>query len=239
MPGGFVNRVVRVGNTVRREPGERAEFVRRLLHHFEEQGWDGAPRFLGTDAQGRDVFTYLAGHVAYRPTGPEVSEPDTLVRVARLVRRFHDLTAGTPLAGGQEVVCHNDLSPKNTVYDLGGHTARPIAFIDWDLAAPGVRIHDVAHMCWQYLYLGPDVRDVGETATRMRLLCDAYGLDDRSAVIDTILWWQDRCRHGIEERAAAGSPAMVALRDAGVPCAIRASSTWIRAHRPLLQSHLT
>ena len=79
----------------------------------------------------------------------------SLVRVAELVREFHDLTAGTPLAGDAEVVCHNDLAPNNTVYSPDGAGLRPVAFIDWDLAAPGRRIHDVAHVCWQYLGLGP------------------------------------------------------------------------------------
>jgi aminoglycoside phosphotransferase (APT) family kinase protein len=54
--------------------------------------------------------------------------------VAELVREFHDLTAGTPLAGADEVVCHNDLSPRNTVYE-DGEALRPVAFIDWDAAA--------------------------------------------------------------------------------------------------------
>jgi len=45
--------------------------------------------------------------------------------VARLVRQFHDLTAGTPLAGDQEVVYHNDLSPKNTVYRDDREGMRP------------------------------------------------------------------------------------------------------------------
>ncbi len=67
-----------------------------------------------------------------------------------MVREFHDLTAGTPLARGAEVVCHNDLSPKNTVYrGDDGAVLMPAAFLDWDLAAPGERIHDVAHVCWQ------------------------------------------------------------------------------------------
>jgi len=63
-----------------------------------------------------------------------------------------------PLPG----VCHNDLAPNNTVYSRngagpgdGGAGLRPVAFIDWDLAGPGRRIHDVAHVCWQYLGLGP------------------------------------------------------------------------------------
>jgi hypothetical protein len=30
----------------------------------------------------------------------------------------------------------------------------------------------------------------------MRLICDAYGPYDRDRLVDTILWWQDRCWRG-------------------------------------------
>jgi aminoglycoside phosphotransferase (APT) family kinase protein len=232
LPGGFVNVVVRDGATVRRIAGDNAEFVHRLLAHFQQCGWPGAPRYLGTDEQGREVLTYLEGHVAWRSP---VASAESLVAVARLVRRCHDLTAGTPLAGDQEVVCHNDLSPKNTVY---GDDWLPIAFLDWDGAAPGRRIHDVAHMCWQYLDLGPAVDDVPATAHDLRLMCDAYGLTDRSAVVDTILWWQDRCWRGIETAAAAGDAAMVRLRDSGAARSVRAAHDWVVGHRRELAAAL-
>ena len=148
--------VVRVGDTVRRQPPAGAEFVHALLGWFERRGWSGAPRFLGTDDQGREVLSFIDGHVAWEPVQPpSVTSEASLARVAMLVREFHDLTAGTPLAAGAEVVCHNDLSPKNTVYRSGGMGLRPTAFIDWDIAAPGKRIGDIAHVCWQFLGLGP------------------------------------------------------------------------------------
>lgn len=200
--GGAVNEVVRVGDTVRRSPSERSGFVRELLALFEDAGWRGAPRFLGADAFGRETFGYLAGRAAV--TAPEraaARTDESLTEVARLVRAFHDLTHGTALAGDRDVVCHHDLAPKNTVYAAG----RPVAFIDWDLAAPGERIHDLAHVCWQYLDLGPGVTDVRATARRIRLICDAYGLDEREGLLDTVLWWQDRCWRGIEAGALRGS----------------------------------
>ncbi len=55
-----------------------------------------------------------------------------------------------------------------------GDGLRPFAFIDWDIAAPGSRIHDVAHVCWQYVVLGPEssmsrwVRGNGHVMTRLR-----------------------------------------------------------------------
>jgi len=222
LPGGFVNAVVRVADTVRRPPAP--EFVHRLLRHFEASGWPGAPRYLGLDRQGREVLTFIPGHVAW--DGQLRHSDAALVRVAELVREFHDLTAFDG-----EVVCHNDLSPKNTVYDAA---LMPIAFIDWDIAAPGRRIEDVAHACWQYIGLGPSIGDVAGAAGQIGVVADAYGGIARDALVETILWWQDRCWRGIAERADAGEPAMVRLRDLGTIEAVRTAYEWTAAHRETL-----
>ena len=169
------------------------------------------------------------------------------MRVAELVRAFHDLTVGSALLFGDvdarvvdraEVVCHNDLSPKNTVYRHVGAHHEPVAFIDWDIAGPGRRIHDVAHMCWQYVGLGPSVTDGPDAARRVRLMADAYGLADRSELIDTIAWWQDRCWRGIEAEARAGAPHAVALRAAGAIREVREAFDWVVANRSRLDAAL-
>ncbi|WP_280493276.1 phosphotransferase [Nocardia asiatica] len=237
--GGVVNDVVRVGDTVRRRPSPRAEFVHELLARFERCGWTGAPRLLGMDDQGREILAYLDGQVPIEEhRSAAVGCRAALARVAELVRAFHDLTAGTDLAAGGEVVCHNDLAPKNTVYRDNGDGMRPVAFLDWDLAAPGRRIHDLAHACWQYLDLGPRISDIPATAALLRLMCDAYGTGERDELIDTVLWWQDRCRLGIEAAAAAGAPAMTRLRADGVPALIRAAHRWVTEHRAELEAAL-
>ncbi|WP_394614273.1 phosphotransferase family protein [Lentzea sp. JNUCC 0626] len=218
LSGGFINEVVRIGDTVRRPLGARSAFVHRLLLEFERHGWRGAPRYLGVDGKEREVLAFVDGHVPERST-------DGLAQVARLVREFHDLTAGTELAGDQEVVCHNDLSPKNTVY----RDDVPFAFIDWDLAAPGERVHDVAHVCWQYL----DLEDPTVVAEQLRTICDAYGLEDRSRLVATILWWQDRSAHGIET-----DPALAGLRESGAARSVRAAHAWFTEHRTELEAAL-
>jgi aminoglycoside phosphotransferase (APT) family kinase protein len=234
--GGAVNEVVRVGETVRRPPSERSGFVRELLALFESAGWPGAPRFLGVDERGREIFGYVEGRAAVTPRERATARTDeALTEVARLVRAFHDLTHGTALAGDRDVVCHNDLAPKNTVYAAW----RPVAFIDWDLAAPGERMHDIAHVCWQYLELGPGVTDVRRTARRIRLICDAYGLDERDGLLDTVLWWQDRCRWGIEAGALRGERAMAGLRERGVVDEVRAAEEWVAGHRHELGAFLS
>ncbi|KOU69278.1 trifolitoxin immunity protein [Streptomyces sp. MMG1533] len=232
LEGGAVNEVVRIGATVRRTPTARSGYVRDLLALFARRGWPGAPRFLGTDEQGRETFGYIEGRAAVtREERAAARTDENLVRVARLVRAFHDLTHGTPLAGDLDVVCHNDLAPKNTVYTVAGDDWCPLAFVDWDLAAPGERVHDVAHLCWQYLGLGPEVADVPEAARRIRLVCDAYGLDERGGLVDTVLWWQDRCWRGIDAAADRGEPAMAALRDAGAVDEVRGARGWVAEHR--------
>lgn len=239
LPGGFVTTVVRDGNTVRRAKPKNPGYVHAVLEWFERQGWDRAPRFLGTDELGREVLSFIDGHVAWEPAQPpSVTSDASLAGVAGLVREFHDLTAGTPLAAGAEVACHNDLSPRNTVYRDSGTGLAPVAFIDWDLAAPGERIHDIAHVCWQYLALGPRGDDPAVAGQRMRLICDAYGLPDHGSLLPTILWWQDRCWRGIESKAAGGDPAMIRLRDSGAARSVRDAYDWVTSHRDELATYL-
>lgn len=159
---------------------------------------------------------------------------ESLTALARKVREFHDLTAATDLADGHEVVCHNDLSPKNTVY----RGPIPVAFIDWDIAAPGRRVHDVAHVCWQFLGLG-DSADAAVAAAGVRVIADAYALAERAALVDTILWWQDRCWRGIDAAADGGEPAMIRLRDGGAVETVRAAYDWTHRHRDALHRAAT
>jgi len=227
-----VSEVVRDGETVRRTPSQNAPFVRELLELFAQLGWAGAPRFLGIDAAGREILSFIPGHAAWeRVQPPEVVCDESLAAVARLVREFHDLTAGSRLAGAEQVVCHNDLSPMNTVYRDRGYGLRPVAFLDWDFAAPGLRIHDVAHMCWTYLDLGPSIGNPAAAVSGMRVMCDAYGLADRTDLVATIMWWQERCWRGIESGAAAGDPAYTRLRAAGVVDEVQAAWSWVRSRR--------
>lgn len=236
LAGGFINVVVRVGDTVRRTPPERAGFVHALLDHLADRGWPGAPRHLGTDEQGREVLSYVDGHVPLTPDeSAALATPDTVAAVGALLRELHDLTAGTALAGDREVVCHHDLSPRNTVY-AGG---RPVAFLDWDLAAPGDRIDDVAHCCWQFPGLGrsPDADPVS-AARLVRAVADGYRLADRGPLVERILRWQEDCWRGIAAGIAAGDPRFDRLRDAGAVGHVQAALRWTLAHRSTLEAAL-
>jgi len=56
----------------------------------------------------------------------------------------------------------------NTVYRDRAGELRPVALIDWDIAAPGRRIHDIAHVCWQYAGLGPEIEDTAQACWQIR-----------------------------------------------------------------------
>ena len=63
LEGGGVNVVTRIGSTVRRPVQPWTAAVHVLLRHLADVGFDGAPRVLGVDDQGREILDYLAGEV--------------------------------------------------------------------------------------------------------------------------------------------------------------------------------
>jgi hypothetical protein len=145
--------VVRVGDTTRRPRGPHSAFVERLLHHLDAVGFDGAPRSLGADERGRDVLTFIGGWV---PPNLDHFLDGTLTAAARLLRRFHDATAGSELAAGDEVVCHNDPSPCNFVFVRG----RPVALIERPMAA-GYGLRDARALVDAVLLRQEENREAG------------------------------------------------------------------------------
>jgi Ser/Thr protein kinase RdoA (MazF antagonist) len=220
--------IVRVGDTVRRPLHRNSEFVHALLRHFAATGFDGAPRLLGIDAEGREILGFVEGQVVVGPA--EVGEPveilsdAQLASAGRLMRRFHDATAGTPFAGDAEVVCHNDLGQHNIVFQ----GERAVAIIDWDEdVAPGPRLSDVSHAVWCLAEIGRQGGPVADQARRVNIVCDSYGWEDRRALIDAI---ERRFRRALAEAERDG-------RSAGVRIWL-AMLQWIEAHGPALKAQL-
>jgi hypothetical protein len=139
LAGGRIARgIARVGDTVRRPMPANSDYVHGLLAHLERSGFDGAPRFLGVDSRRREDVSYIEGttlpHKGFRLSREAVAAG------ARLVRRVHDLTAGTEFAPGSQVACHLNLSQPNFVC----RDMIPIAIIDWDVTRPGSRSANLA-----------------------------------------------------------------------------------------------
>ncbi|WP_406447289.1 aminoglycoside phosphotransferase family protein [Streptomyces sp. NBC_00876] len=203
LSGGRVTQgVVRVGDTVRRPAGAASSFVAELLEHLDGQGFTGAPRYLGRDPAGRETLTFLPGWVPagfQRWTDPQVAEAGALLRA------LHDATRGSALTGPHPVVCHHDPGPNNTVF----HDGRPVAFIDFDTAAPGDPLEDLGYMAWTWCVASkPEARPVAEQAAQVRVLADAYGLvgPARALLLDAILDRQARNAHWWNAHLIASAP---------------------------------
>jgi aminoglycoside phosphotransferase (APT) family kinase protein len=223
LEAGNTSSVWRRGNTIRRSTGPWTPAVHALLRHLAAAGFDGAPRVLGIDERGREVLTYVEGEVPVYPAAPELWSEQVLAAVARLLRRLHDATVGFDLPaagwregagapGGGEVVCHNDIAHYNTVFVAGW----PVAFIDWDFAAPGPRAWDVAYAAYRFVPLGRDEHAAGLGAVmpvdrpgRLRRFCDAYGLAEanRAGLVEVILDRVQAVFDLIVAQAAKGDPA--------------------------------
>jgi hypothetical protein len=210
--------------------------VHAVLGVLADAGYAGSPRFLGQDEEGREVLSFVEG-VALTSAEPLAAwGADAVAAVAALVRAFHDLTAGSSLAAEGEVVCHGDLSPKNTIYTAEGW---PVAIIDWDQAAPGRRIEDVAHVAWQWAARAttPTV----EVAIRNLLaVAEGYGLAAvrRAALVEEILAWQRRCWTGIQAGIDAGDPRMARLAEVDAVGSVQTDEAWTLRHRSALERAL-
>ncbi|HET8846117.1 MAG TPA: phosphotransferase [Ktedonobacteraceae bacterium] len=171
--------IVRVGMTVRRPPKSNAEFVHDLLLFLEDQDFPFSPRFLGMDERGREILSYLEGEKG-PDSGSHLSD-DLLAQAARAIRSYHDATAGSPLTQGYEIVAHHELGPHNTIFQGD----QLIGFIDWDDAAPGTRLRDLANAVYNYVDISHWAnQEASEQARRIRLMCAAYGWEDPIALID-------------------------------------------------------
>lgn len=170
--GGRDSNARRLGRVVQRGP--TPDFAAQVLRHLKRSSWPHAPTLIARNAEG-SVLSYVDGTAATtRLLRHEAAEDDPLAAVAALVRQYHDLMAGTDLAGDAETVCHNDLDPSNTVYRWIGQRLVPVALVDWDMAAPGSRITDLAQMCWAFTGVGPRA-DPEIVRHRIGVITAAYG----------------------------------------------------------------
>jgi len=212
--GGFMQKVVRVGDTVRRAPRGNVAFIRALLGHLDATGFTDAPRWLGSDEKGRDIFSYMEGDV---PRQLGHFDDVTLEAAARFIRRYHDATIS--FVGAGQVACHNDLSPCNFAFRDGV----PRAIIDFDNAAEGDRMPDLAYAGWTWLDIGnEDDYAPEEQLRRLRLFARAYGGEiDIPALIDTILVRQAQMmvapfpwhlRHGFRAWCRRGQTATLRIK---------------------------
>ena len=179
LAGNATTGVVRVGDTVRRPVGPWTVSVDAVLEYLWAVGFAGAPRPLGRDEQGRQVLEYVPGEVGAESGTYPAAE---LFSIGRMLADLHEALAGfVPPAGAvwnrlispdrEEMICHNDVAPWNLI-----RSDRGWVLIDWDAAAPGSRLWDVAYAAQSMAGLRAD-RAVAQSAARLRVFVDGYGLE--------------------------------------------------------------
>jgi hypothetical protein len=225
--GGHMTSGVRLGDS-----------VHDLLRHVRARQVLWVPQPRGLDAEGREVLGYVAGVVPSYPMPAWVWDDRVLVAAARLLRHYHDATVDFPRAhrcwqlpahDPDEVICHNDFAPYNFVFR--GRVLHGV--IDFDTASPGPRAWDLAYLAYRLVPLaGPGNRDAIASsdqtrATRLRLLCAAYGAGVTPAAV-LILAPERLDELAVLTAARAGNDGRADLdRHAGV---YRADASYLREH---------
>ncbi len=226
--GGVANAgaVVRRGPHVLRPSNEHSVSIHRALSALRSHGFEGASNPVGIDADGRERLEFIEGDVPLPPYPQWARSDEALTSTAVLMRCMHDassaidLTVGTwssemadPLGG--PVLCHNDVCLENVVFRDG----RAVAFLDFDFAAPGRRVFDVASFARMCVPIDDDVSasrlgwSEQDRPGRLRLVADAYGLDagiriDLLTILDRSI---EKGGEFVRRRVEAGEPGFVKM----------------------------
>ncbi len=199
LQGGVANAgaVVRDGDHVLRPSSSRTPTIHAFLRFLRDEGFEAASQPIGIDPDGRERLAFIPGDVAVPPY-PAWAETDiALATAAALLRRLHDVSArfvapsGTtwsaemadPDAGSLPaadlVICHNDVCLENLVY----RNQVAVGLLDFDFAAPGRRVHDLATFARMNVPIDcdEDAALLGRSGPfdpvrRLRIVADAYGL---------------------------------------------------------------
>jgi hypothetical protein len=181
---------------------------------------------VAIQADGRERLVFIGGDVPVPPFPTWAQTDDALGSIATLMRSFHDTSSRIPVGAltwsdeladpdGGSMICHNDVCLENVVFRNG----RAIALLDFDFAAPGRPIFDLAAFARMCVPIDDDqsARRLGfemmDRPARLRLVADTYGLggNERRELIAHL----DRSMRGggafVQRRIEAGDPNFVRM----------------------------
>ena len=230
LAGGVANAgaVRRRGDVVVRPTNAHSSSIHAFLRALRTVGFTGASEPIGL-SDTEEELRFVEGDVAVPPYPAWAQSDDVLASVARLLRRFHDASAqvSEPLLGDvwsdafaapspeATVICHLDVCLENVVFRDGV----AMALLDFDFAAPGDPLDDLAAMARMCVPVDDGVRreqlawasiDVGR---RLRVVLDAYGASatDRAMFIDRLDRSIAVAERFVRTRVERGEPNFVAM----------------------------
>jgi Phosphotransferase enzyme family len=252
LSGGVANAgaVVREGSYVLRPSNAQSDLIHALFRHVRAAGFDGVPDPVGIDPDGRERLVFIPGDVAYPPF-PTWSQTDrALGSVAELLVRFHGAAQGFAAPPGAEwneeladpaggtAICHNDLCIENVVFRDG----EAFALLDFDFAAPGRALYDLATMARMCIPLDTteDAARSGRVPLdpfrRLRIVADRYGLPPgREELVGVIEQSMTRGHEFGRRRVEHGEPAFVEMsKRMGGQARYHRQRDWFAQHRARL-----
>ncbi len=228
LAGGVANagRVVRRGGFVLRPSNPHSATIHGFLQALRGTGFTGASLPVAVQADGRERLVFIEGDVPVPPFPAWAQSDLALASATDLVAAFHRASArvGVPAGrwsdeladpGGGPLICHNDVCLENIVFRDG----RAVGLLDFDFAAPGSPVHDLAAFARMCVPVDDDLSAgrVGwgsvDRPGRLRLVAATYGLD--AAGRAELLVHLDRSMEEggsfVRRRAESGDPNFVRM----------------------------
>ena len=230
LPGGIANAggVVRKGEFVLRPSNPNSEAVHAFLRGLRSAGFEGASLPIEIQADGRERLVFIEGDVAVPPFPAWVQTDHALSSMTALISSFHEASSQLPVMPakwsdeladpcGGTMICHNDVCLENVVFREG----EAIALLDFDFAAPGRPLFDLAAFARMCVPVDDDLsasrlgfEDLDRPA-RLRLVADTYGLDakGRHSLVELLDGSMERGGSFIQRRVEAGDPNFIRMLD--------------------------
>jgi hypothetical protein len=211
--------------------------IHALLTHLEAVGFRGAPRSFGWDDQGRHLVEWIHGTRADHPAAPdEALDPRT---IGAFMREMHDALAsfvppadvrwfeGIP-APGADLVIHQDIAPSNIVVTPDGR----LVAIDWDAAAPGTRLWDIAQAVHAFAPLSRGGLEPEASAERLARFAEGYRMDElqRAQLLPLLSARSERMYEYLDGMRVTGESPWIELWERGVGAVWKSDAQWIREH---------
>ena len=235
LTGGNVSNVYRSGDTVRRDLKAVSPEIHKLLKYLENKGFNYAPKFLGIDEKDREILSFVKGEAGNYPLKKYMWSNDVLKEIAKMLRLYHDAVSDFPLLNEWkqmdntpdkiEVVCHNDFAIYNIIFNY----EKPVGIIDFDVAAPGPRLWDIAYTLYtciplsrlyhtetgEAVYYDP-LKDADRIKQRVKLFFESYGIEGmEKGFLEMVLLRVDGLCKYMMKKASEGDVAFQKMVDEG------------------------
>ncbi|RDI36330.1 phosphotransferase [Falsibacillus pallidus] len=250
LTGGNVSNVYRSKDTVRRDLKTNSDKIHTLLQHLESKGFNYAPRFLGIDESNREILSFIEGEAGNYPLKEYMWSDEALKKIAKILRQYHDAVSDFPslyewapidnTPDNFEVLCHNDFA----IYNIIFNQEMPVGIIDFDVAAPGPRLWDIAYTLYTCVPLsrhyhnekGEEVRynstrDAERIKRRVNLFFETYDIEGmEEGFLDMVLLRLEGLCKYMKRKAAEGDSSFQRMVDEGHYEHYQMDITFIREH---------